>query len=203
MTTEIRLSDMEKDALTEMANIGAGNSTKPLSNILDSKIRLSLGSIDIVSLENNEKKTQASGESAVGLHTPILGAMSGHVVIMFAADNVEALSNLLRGKAQKAGSSMSDKEFLIEIGSILANSYTYALNQFLTLDIKCGKTNLIATSGESVIDIIYPELRKVVSAALLITTNFQIEKSNLQGNFALLLAIPSMESLLGKIRSMS
>ena len=89
----VKLSDIEKDALKEVANVGAGQATVPFSDMVKSKVLLSISDVDFVSLSNLEKVIDGPKRLVVAIYTPILKDMAGHIVIMFTKDIVLKLAN--------------------------------------------------------------------------------------------------------------
>jgi chemotaxis protein CheC len=87
----MKLSDMDKDILVEIANVGAGNATTPLSKIFDTKVGLSLGSLEILSLKNAKANSQLKKQFAIGMHTPIIKGMTSDIAILFTANSINKL----------------------------------------------------------------------------------------------------------------
>jgi hypothetical protein len=73
------------------------------------------------------------------------------------------------------------------------------MNQFLNIEFACGKTLLLSNLPE--VDLIISRLKKTGEEAVLIKTNYDIEDKGINGSFILILAMPSINELLAKIKS--
>ena len=80
---ETGLTDMEKDALIETANIGAGNASAALSMKVEKKINITVSDIDFIGVNEIEETLEAPDKVAVGVYTPIIEGLSGAVVLLF------------------------------------------------------------------------------------------------------------------------
>jgi chemotaxis protein CheC len=186
----MKLSDMEQDTLIEIANIGAGNATTPLSKIFDTKVDLSISRLDIISLKGTLSNAELKKQFAVGMHTPIIKGLSSEIAILFTANNINKLISM------KKENKLSKERFLEQIGEIISNAYAYSLKEFLKLNLVCGKTALL--SNLPAVELILNRLKEKGNEAIFIKTNYIIQKAGLSGTFILILAMPSISELISK-----
>lgn len=202
MEEGIKLTDLEKDALKESANIGAGNASSALSELVKKKVNIVVSDLSFISLDNLQEAIGGPKQLVVGIYTPVSGGMSGTIIIIFPIDCALALSSVLQGKPKTASSTLSeeDKGVLGNMGNILSESYLASLDQLLEMGMKRGESKIVSTFGESVIDLIMLSIDEESKSGLLIKTNFDIEETDIEGQFVLLLATKKIDDVLAKIR---
>lgn len=202
----VKLSDLEKDALKETANIGAGHASTALSEIVKKKVNLVVSDIDFISIKDIQSEIQGPQKLVVGIYTPIIKDMKGTIITIF---NTESAINLARVADIAKNPELiardfiitdADKETLKVIGNVISESYIKSLNTFLEMDMAYDKTNIISTFGESIIDLITLSIDPDAKDALLIMNEFNVEMTKIQGQFILLLGIKSLDSVLQRIR---
>jgi chemotaxis protein CheY-P-specific phosphatase CheC len=127
------------------------------------------------------------------MHTPIIKRLTSDIAILFTANNINKLV------AMKKDEKISKQDFLKQLGEIISNAYAYSMNQFLSIELACGKTLLLSNLPE--VDLIIKRLKDTGDEAVLIKTNYEIIDKDINGSFILILAMPSISELLTKIKN--
>lgn len=129
-TQSLKLSDLQKDALKEVGNIGAGHAATALSQLLNAKINLSEPRIDVIKFRDLATRVGRENRTVAALHMYIRGESPGQMVVLFdreqAVDFVSAFLKRIIGDIQ-VYDSINDST-LKEIGNIIAGSYLSAIN---------------------------------------------------------------------------
>ena len=131
MSTQVlTLNELQKDALKEVGNIGAGHATTALSQLLNAKINLSEPRIDVIKFRDLASRVGHEKRMVAALHMYIRGEAPGQMVVLFdrqqAVDFVATFLKRIIGDIQ-VFESISDST-LKEIGNIVAGSYLSAIN---------------------------------------------------------------------------
>ena len=126
----LNLSDLQKDALKEVGNIGAGHAATALSQLLNTKINLSEPRIDVIKFRDLATRVGHENRMVAALHMYIRGEAPGQIVVLF--DREQALDFVATFLKRVIGDievfdSISDST-LKEIGNIIAGSYLSAIN---------------------------------------------------------------------------
>ena len=126
----LNLSDLQKDALKEVGNIGAGHAATALSQLLNTKINLSEPRIDVIKFRDLASRVGHENRMVAALHMYIRGEAPGQIVVLF--DREQALDFVATFLKRVIGDievfdSISDST-LKEIGNIIAGSYLSAIN---------------------------------------------------------------------------
>ena len=126
----LKLNDLQKDALKEVGNIGAGHAATALSQLLNAKINLSEPRIDVIKFRDLASRVGRENRMVAALHMYIRGEAPGQIVVLFdreqAIDFVSTFLKRVIGDIQ-IFDSIADST-LKEIGNIIAGSYLSAIN---------------------------------------------------------------------------
>jgi chemotaxis protein CheC len=129
-TPSLNLNDLQKDALKEVGNIGAGHAATALSQLLNTKINLSEPRIDVIKFRDLASRVGHEDRTVAALHMYIRGEAPGQIVVLFdheqAVDFVATFLKRVIGDIE-VFDSISDST-LKEIGNIIAGSYLSAIN---------------------------------------------------------------------------
>jgi chemotaxis protein CheC len=124
-----RLNDLQKDALREVGNIGAGHAATALSQLLNTKINLNEPQIDVIKFRELASRVGHEDRVVAAVHMYIRGQAPGQMVVLFDREQaIEFVSRFLKriiGDIQ-VFQSIADST-LKEIGNIIAGSYLSAI----------------------------------------------------------------------------
>ena len=126
----LKLNELQKDALKEVGNIGAGHAATALSQLLNAKVNLSEPRIDVIKFRDLASRVGHEDRMVAALHMYIRGESPGQIVVLFdreqAVDFVSTFLKRVIGDIE-IFDSISDST-LKEIGNIIAGSYLSAIN---------------------------------------------------------------------------
>jgi len=131
MSNEPRLTDLQLDALRELANIASGHAATALAQMLGTEVDLSVpGALALPRAEAIASYGSADGPVAAVV-TPVEGDIEGVVLLLIPSGDAETLCRLL-GVVPR--SEVGDSA-LREIGNILGASYLNALCAITGLEL--------------------------------------------------------------------
>jgi chemotaxis protein CheC len=119
-----RLSDMQLDALRELANIASGTAATALSQMLGQEVELNVPRALAMPLADAVDACGPSDETVISVVIPLEGDIEGLVLLLIPIDHAAKLCTLL---GVEAGSEVGDSA-LCEIGNILGTSYLNGLS---------------------------------------------------------------------------
>jgi chemotaxis protein CheC len=129
MTPSLKLSDLQKDALKEVGNIGAGHAATALSQLLNTTVKLSEPSIDVIKFRDLSTRVGYENRIVAALHMYVRGEAPGQMVVLFDRENALEFVNVfikrIIGDIQIFDSIVDST--LKELGNIIAGSYLTAL----------------------------------------------------------------------------
>lgn len=197
---KVKLSALERDALKETANVGCGNASIALSEVIDRRVNLAVSEIEILPLKDLPKLLGGT-KQVVGIYTPIHEGMTGNVLLILKRENAVELAGIIQS-AERKGKELTknDEKSLRTVGNIISEYYIKSLNRFLDMKIKPENTSILSTLSNSIAEIISVNLDRKTEDILLLSTRFKVEKTNIEGNYILCLGMESLEQTLKAIR---
>ena len=148
-----QLNDMQYDVLREIGNIGAGNATTALSQMLNQKMDMSVPKVALVPFNEISDVMGAEDQTVVGIMLGFEGDVEGMMMFLFDTRSAHHLVNTLMmrdkedGVEEGADFTDMDMSALNEIGNIVSGSYLTAISKLTNL-------KMISTVPEMTIDMI-------------------------------------------------
>ncbi|MDQ2681145.1 MAG: chemotaxis protein CheC [Candidatus Eremiobacteraeota bacterium] len=137
MNESLKLNDLQKDALKEVGNIGAGHAATALSQLLNTKINLTEPRIDVIKFRDLASRVGRENRVVAALHMYVRGEAPGQMVVLFdreqALDFVHVFIKRVIGDIQ-IFDSITDST-LKELGNIIAGSYLTAIIQLTGMNL--------------------------------------------------------------------
>ncbi|MCK9594514.1 MAG: chemotaxis protein CheC [Candidatus Omnitrophica bacterium] len=134
---KLNLGNEQLDLFKEIGSIGGGNAATALSQILASKVTISVPQVKLVSSEavtNSEFQIEPE-EVGLAIDFKILGALQGGMVILFSQKSALLMIDILLKK--KIGSTqlinLMEASALSEVSHIISGSYINAVGELLEL----------------------------------------------------------------------
>jgi chemotaxis protein CheC len=190
-----KLTAMERDALREVANIGAGHAATALSQMTGHKIMID---VPEVSIRRLEEATDLIGPpetiiAAVLMH--MMGDMTGRTLLVLPEDCARSLCNILLRRSEPGpGFSEMQRSTLMETGNILCSAYLNALSDFMGMMLVPSVPALVVDQAGAVLTTAYLNFGHARDYVICVETAFRFEGSpeQLHGQFILM---PDMGSL--------
>jgi chemotaxis protein CheC len=126
-----RYTELQLDALRELANIASGNAATALAQMLGREVGLSVPRVLALPLADAVDACGSPDESIASVVIPLDGDIEGIVLLLISTDGADALCRLL---GVEAGSEIGDSA-LREIGNILGTSCLNALASMTGLNL--------------------------------------------------------------------
>ncbi len=130
ITQSLSLSDLQKDALKEVGNIGAGHAATSLSQLLNTTIKLSEPTIDVIKFRDLTARVGYENRLVAALHMYVRGDAPGQMVVLFdreyALEYVNSFVQRVIGDI-RIFDSIVDSTLKV-LGNIMAGAYLTALD---------------------------------------------------------------------------
>lgn len=191
------MSDQYFDVLKEIGNIGAGNATTALSQMLNTRVDMKVPQVKL--MEFKEVGTTMGGEEQIvaGIYLVVEGDISGSIMFMQKESSARQMIAKLMGM-EPSGECLSEMEqsALKEIGNIIAGAYLNSLSTLTNLTIYPSVPELCIDMAGAILQVPAIEFGAIGDKMLLIETAFD-DDNEMEGYFIL---VPKEESY-GKILS--
>ncbi|MGN0279623.1 MAG: chemotaxis protein CheC [Lachnospiraceae bacterium] len=197
---EITLEKMSNeyfDVLKELGNIGAGNATTALAQMLQCKVDMAVPQVKL--LEFKELGETMGGEEQImaGIYLGIEGDITGSIMFLLEKQAARHLVTKLMGMASE-GDDFSEMEYsaLKEVANIITGAYLNSLSGLTNLCIYPSVPDLCVDMAGAILSVPAIEFGALGDKMLLIQTQF-FDEMTLDGYFIL---IPDLDSY-GRILS--
>ncbi|MDQ6969083.1 MAG: chemotaxis protein CheC [Mariprofundus sp.] len=187
------ISSNQKDALTELINIGVGHAASTLNFLIDHKIRLTVPEIEIKSLQELKGAPPVEAESS-SVSMNFHGDFSGNTSLTFPLESARTLVAVLTGEAADSAE-LDDLRSgtLAEVGNILLNGVMGSLSNMLAASLDYS----VPTYQEGYLNNLlgYQQAEAVLMARAI----FYIDELCISGNIILFFELESFHALLKAI----
>lgn len=190
------LDSMHMDVLRELGNIGAGNATTALAQMVDKKIDMAVPTVTFLEFKEISDCLGGAENIIVGILLGIEGDVNGMMMFVLNKLSAHGLVNSLMGQSDKEIDESADFDemelsALKEIGNIIAGAYLSSLSKLTGLKIIATVPYLSIDMAGAILSVPAIEFGKVGDKALFIRTDFGGDLENIFGNFIL---IPDFDS---------
>ena len=179
------------DVLKELGNIGAGNATTALAQMLQCKVDMSVPQVKL--LEFKDVATLMGGEEQLlaGIYLGVEGDINGSIMFLLEQKSARHLVGKLMGMTIE-GDKFTEMEIsaLQEVGNIITGSYLNSLSMMTNLKIYPTIPSLAMDMAAAILSVPAIEFGVIGDNILLIQTQF-FDEIQLDGYFIL---IPELES---------
>ncbi len=194
------LSSLQKDALKEIGNVGAGNAATAFAQFLDCKIQMTVPSVEILSISEVPEITGGMEKVVVGVLLSVLGEAPGSILLILSEEStVNLLEIVLEQNIDLAGLDEVQTSAVKEIGNILAGSYLNALNQMTGFNLIQSVPAFCYDMAGAILSSSMIPISEESDYALLIETKFIKGDSEIEGYFFLIPNHGSLEKILGSL----
>jgi chemotaxis protein CheC len=198
------LTDLERDALREVANIGAGHAATALSQMTSRKIMISVPEVSVRRLEEVAELVGPSDSVIAGVLMHVMGDLTGRTLVVLDQESAYALCELLlrRPRTGQAGFDAMEQSTIKETGNILCSAYMNALSDFLGMMLVPSVPALVVDLAGAVLTTAYLNFGHERDALFCVETTFRIEGSEktLTGQFLLMPDPPALQAIFDSIQ---
>ncbi|MGQ9369616.1 chemotaxis protein CheX [Azospirillum sp. ST 5-10] len=148
------LRELERDALTELANIGVSRASVALGRLIGGEVAMSVPAVDIVPrTEAAERLMTEFAERLVAVLESFEGALSGSAILVFPERNsLELVRAALPGDLDLDHIFELEQEALSEIGNIVLNNCLSAVANLLGARLETALPRVVYGSGREIFD---------------------------------------------------
>jgi len=194
--SKIDLNNMDGmyfDILSEIGNIGAGNATTALAQMIGSKVDMKVPKVELLEFSQVGEAMGGEEQLMAGIYQIVEGDISGSIMFLLEEKSAITLISKLMGspEVENAGEfGEMEMSALKEIGNIITGSYPSSLSTLTNLKIIASIPAISIDMCGSILSVPAIEFGAVGDKMLLIQTEFT-DDVKLTGFFIL---VPDLES---------
>lgn len=189
------------DVLKEIGNIGAGNATTALAQLLQTKVDMSVPKVSLLEFKDVGSIMGGEEQVMVGILLGVEGDITGSIMFLIQQEGAKHLvEKMMMGMGMTEGDGFGEMELsaLREIGNIITGAYLNALSGLTNLCIYPSVPALTIDMAGAILSVPAIQFGIQGDQILLIQNNF-FDEVELDGYFILLPDMESYATILGAL----
>ena len=175
---DIEINESQRDALQEMANIGAGHASTALSQMIQKNIQMGIPKTELIPLEKVSSNIE-SEKVVVGIYLKISNEIPSYVMLLIPRESAFSLLNmLLPGSNASSNDILSemDESALSEVGNVMICAFFDGLSELFGISIVPGPPHVAYDIPEAVLDYILIQIGQVANQVLFFNVELKEEE---------------------------
>jgi chemotaxis protein CheC len=188
-------SEVQLDALRELANIGSGTAATALSSLLGRPIDVSVPSALALPLADAVEAAGAPEATVTGVILPVFGDLDAIVLLLFAPESAATICGLLGVEAD----SEVGQSAIGEIANIVGSSYIGALGMMTGLELEPRPPQQATDMLAAIVSTVLAARAESTELALLLDSDLVVEGEECSFSFMLVPTEAGVAELLGRL----
>lgn len=195
MAPDIALTDLERDALTELVNIGVSRAASSLRKMVGEEVLLSVPSIEIM---NPRDAARLIGEreidDLVAIQQHFEGAFSGRALLIFPeTTSLDLVRAIIGGDVPPDQIAEMELEALAETGNVILNGCLATMANMLKRSLNISLPEVVRGDGTRLFTA--SKEHSDGGLVLFLYINFSVRNRDIRGYIAMLMDLPSLSAL--------
>lgn len=194
------LTELERDALTEVINIGVSRAAKNLSRMVKDQVHLSVPRTEIMTRDRAvEWLSRRENSSLVAVGQDFRGSFSGQALLIFPQKtSLELVRSILDDTLSLEEIVDLEQEALAEIGNVVLNGCLVVMANMLKESLNMSLPRVMR--GSSQVVLLGADEEDPGEMVLFLTIDFAVRARSINGYIALLMDLPSITAIKTLIR---
>jgi chemotaxis protein CheC len=191
--SESELSEIERDALAEIANMAVARAASSLRQMVGEQVLLSVPIVKI--MRRTEAADIVGGDaSLVGVQQSFAGPFAGRAMLIFPENRSLELVRSIVGEEHSLEDIIDlEEEALAETGNVILNACLATIANVLGTTMRMSLPSVVRGSGARLFEV--QEYRAAENLVMFLYINFTTRMRNVVGFIALLMDLPAIEKL--------
>jgi chemotaxis protein CheC len=193
------LSEIEQDALAEIANMGVSRAAASLRRMVGEQVLLSVPAVNIVSRRVASRMVEKGhSPKLVAVQQSFEGPFSGRALLIFPeAQSLELVRSIVGEEHSLEDVIDLEQEALAETGNIILNACLATIANVLRRTMRMSLPSIVRGDGDTLFDVREGSSDGLV---LFLYIDFTIKNRDVRGFIALLMGLPSIAALKDIVR---
>ena len=188
------LSEIEQDALAEIANMGVSRAAASLRRMVGEQVFLSVPAVSIVTRATASRLVERGHSTKlVAVQQSFEGPFSGRALLIFPeAQSLELVRSIVGEQHSLEDVVDLEQEALAETGNIILNACLATIANVLRRTMRMSLPSIIRGDGDTLFDV---QVGGSGNLVLFLYIDFTIKNRDVRGFIALLMGLPSIAAL--------
>jgi chemotaxis protein CheC len=193
------LSEIEQDALAEIANMGVSRAAASLRRMVGEQVLLSVPAVNIVSRRVASRMVEKGhSPKLVAVQQSFEGPFSGRALLIFPeAQSLELVRSIVGEEHSLEDVIDLEQEALAETGNIILNACLATIANVLRRTMRMSLPSIVRGDGDTLFGVREESSDGLV---LFLYIDFTIKNRDVRGFIALLMGLPSIAALKDIVR---
>lgn len=191
----LALGELERDALTEIVNIGVSRAASSLRKMVDDQVHLSVPSIEVVSQQRAARLIgEREAAELVAVRQDFSGSFSGRALLIFPESKSLELVRAVSGDELSAEEVIEiEREALAETGNVILNNCLATMANMLKRTLTMTVPEVLRGDGAKLFEI--EDDAPADGLVLFLYIDFAVRRRDIRGYIAMLMDLPSLSTL--------
>jgi chemotaxis protein CheC len=189
------LSEIEKDAIAEIANMGVSRAASSLRQMVGDEVLLSVPAVGIVTRQAASKLAErGNAKKLIAVQQSFEGPFAGRALLIFPeAHSLELVRSIVGDEHSLEDVIDLEDEALAETGNIILNGCLATIANVLRRTMRMSLPSIIRGDGETLFEV--DGAGSGEKFVLFLYIDFNIKNRDIHGFIAMLLDLPSIDAL--------
>jgi chemotaxis protein CheC len=189
------LEELERDALTELVNIGVSRAAASLRKMVHKQVILSVPSVEIVTRKSAASLIgQRESEKLIAVQQQFEGPFSGRALLIFPeSDGLSLVRAIVGDDLGESELAAIEEEALAETGNVILNGCLGSMANMLQHTLKMSLPHVRRGDSNLLFEILPGSNEE--GFVLFLYINFSVKEHDIRGYIAMIMDLPSMERL--------
>ena len=198
--TRRKLSPKQIDALREAGNIGAGNASIALSQMVGKKVGLSVPRASLLPLASVPGLAGGPEVTVAGVYMRIKGDYPGSVLLLLEKEGAFSLADVMITRDMSGADDLAvRRSALQETGSILSGAYLNALGELTGLFFRPSVPGFAMDMAGAILEHVLVDVAEFEDYVLVVETDFEISGQLLHGHLVLFPDLGTLGAILERL----
>ena len=192
---KLTLTELERDALAELANIGVSRAAASLRKMIGQQVILSVPSVEVMTPKAAAALVgEREGDKLVAVQQAFSGSFSGRALLIFPqAKSLELVRAIIGPQVPTEAVQDIEDEALAETGNIILNGCLATMANILNQSLSVALPEVLRGTGPRLFEVAEPSSDE--GLVLFLYINFSILDLDMRGYIAMLMDLPSVANL--------
>lgn len=193
--TEVVLSPLELDALTELVNLGVSRAAAGLALMVHEEVLLSVPRVALLSRDEAIRTLgQREANNLVGIHQIFQGDITGRALLIFPEEqSLELVRSVVGGDLSLEEIIELEQEALAETGNVILNSCLATIANSLESSFKISLPEVLRGASSRFFTLDPPP--EPGTSVMFMSIHFSVRSRAIEGYIAMMMDLPSLSAL--------
>ncbi len=195
MSFDVDLSELERDALTELVNIGVSRAAASLRKMIGEEVLLSVPSIEVLIPKDAARLIgERESHQLVAIRQQFEGAFSGSALLIFPeVTSLDLVRAIIGNDVSPDELAEMEQEALAETGNVILNGCLATMANMLKRSLHISLPEVVRGDGALLFEV--AQERPDGGLVLFLYINFSVRNRDIRGYIAMLMDLPSLGAL--------